>query len=635
MIQGLKDAIGSSWLLKGFLGLAMISFAVFGIGDAVNPAADPNVAIKVDQFEVRSEELQRRFNSQYEDLRDALGPDFTARDAVELGIMDSLIAELSQMAALQAASVDLNVDVADDTLRRVAMDQPAFKDQFGNFSRMQLNAVLAANNLTEQAFIDLLRADVTRQTLLQPVAANADAPAPMVDALFQYRAEQRVANLLYVADELISIEDEADEDAIRAVYDENISSFTAPEFRTAEMIVIRPRDLVPPESISQEELQSFYDENIDRYRTPPTRTVRQLIFPTEADAQAALDSREDGDTLVEVGERSGAGAPIDLGTLNETDSIGFDLSPIFAVTDTSIAGPVETDFGWHLFEVMDLTVGTIKALPVVRDEIVDFIIQDRAFDEMYEATVYLEDQLAGGVPMAEIGETPGYTYVRYDSLNRDGRDINGSPQTFPVDRERFLIQVFAADPGIESPLVETMEYAYVLRVTDVIPPAPKPFEVVRAEVEALWESEARAAASQSKAEEMMAEIGPSTNLPDLAATDDAVEYAILGPVTRFGDSLRLDYIIPARLVSPAFMDTLFAAEVGDLVSARVANGHIAARLVEVIEPSDPDLENLRAQISTSVSSTLANDLVAAFSDAVTAPYDVFVNREAVDALTPQ
>ena len=100
MIQGLTRAIKESWILKGFLGILMISFAIWGVGDSINPAVDPNVAIKVDQVEVRTEELQRRFTAEVNQLRQAIGTDFTAKDAADLGIMDNIVAQLSERATL-------------------------------------------------------------------------------------------------------------------------------------------------------------------------------------------------------------------------------------------------------------------------------------------------------------------------------------------------------------------------------------------------------------------------------------------------------------------------------------------------------------------------------------------------------
>ena len=635
MIQGLTRAIKESWILKGFLGILMISFAIWGVGDSINPAVDPNVAIKVDQVEVRTEELQRRFTAEVNQLRQAIGTDFTAKDAADLGIMDNIVAQLSERATLDMAARTMGLTIPDEALRRTVLEQDAFKDETGNFNRTLLNQVLSSNGVTEQGYIDLLRSDVSRQIMLQPIAANARAPKAMIDAIFTYRAEQRLAELLYVADESVQLGDEPTEEALRQVYDENLSAFTAPEYREVEAIVISTTDLIPLDSITQEEIQLFYDENIDRYRTKPTRTVRQLVFATALDATAAYNQIKTGDTLMELGERIKVGAPIDLGELKANDNLGFDLSAVFEQNELGIIAPIQTDFGWHLFEVTALTSGSISAITVVREDIIDFIVTDRAFDEMYEATIYLEDQLAAGVPMTEIAETPGYTRIYFKTLDREGRDDTGAPLTFPIDQERIIRSSFSTDVGSESPLIESDNYAYILRVNAVIDPAPKPYKRVELDVRVLWEEQARASATLATAKALLNDIGASTDLPALANNNDAIEFAKLGPITRFGDSLLVGSIIPARLVSPVLMEILFQMNIGDTVEARVGNGHVIAKLKEILPPNGPELAQVRDQVTEAVGSALANDFVAAFTKTVSEEFNVVVNREAIDQLIPQ
>ena len=635
MIQGLTRAIKESWILKGFLGILMISFAIWGVGDSINPAVDPNVAIKVDQVEVRTEELQRRFTAEVNQLRQAIGTDFTAKDAADLGIMDNIVAQLSERATLDMAARTMGLTIPDEALRRTVLEQDAFKDETGNFNRTLLNQVLSSNGVTEQGYIDLLRSDVSRQIMLQPIAANARAPKAMIDAIFTYRAEQRSAELLYVADESVQLGDEPTEEALSQVYDENLSAFTAPEYREVEAIVISTTDLVPPDSITQEEIQLFYDENIDRYRTKPTRTVRQLVFATALDATTAYNQIKDGDTLMELGERIKVGAPIDLGELKANDNLGFDLSAVFEQNDLGISAPIQTGFGWHLFEVTALTSGSISAIPVVREDIIDFIVTDRSFDEMYEATIYLEDQLSAGVPMTEIAETPGYTRIYFKTLDREGRDATGAPLTFPIDQERIIRSSFSTDVGSESPLIESDDYSYILRVNAVIEPAPKPYKRVELDVRVLWEEQARASATLATAKALLNDIGASTDLPALANNNDAIEFAKLGPITRFGDSLLVGSIIPARLVSPALMEILFQMKIGDAVEARVGNGHVIAKLKEILPPNGPELAQVRDQVTGAVGSALANDLVTAFTRTVSEEFNVVLNREAIDQLIPQ
>jgi peptidyl-prolyl cis-trans isomerase D len=635
MIQGLTVAIKESILLKSFLGVLMISFAVWGVGDAINPALDPNVVIKVDQVEIRAEELQRRFNMEVNQLREALGPDFTAKQAADLGIMDNVIIQLSQGASLDMAARSLGLTIPDDALRRAIADQDAFKDETGNFNRLMFDMSLSSNNLTEQGFIDLIRSDITRQSMLQPVTENTGAPKRMVDALFLYRAEQRMADVIYIDDAKVKLGAEPSDQDLRTVYNENISSFTAPEYREISAIYVRPKDLVPPESITQEEIQTFYDENIDRYRTQPTRSVNQLIFSTQFEAQTAYDQVQDGDTLASLGERAGLGAPIELGTLRVRDNIGFDLESIFVLDQNTVSTPIQTDFGWHLFEVTDMTVGSISALPVVRQDIIDFIVEDRAFDEMYEATVYLEDQLAAGIPIKDVAAAPGYNYLYFESVDRDGRDSTGAPVTIPVEQDRFLRLAFSTEESLDSRLIETDEYAYILRVESVIEPAPKPYDRVKDDVPALWESQLRSMATATVAASLLNDIGPATNFADLAEEDENLLFVKLGPVTRFGNSLRLDAIIPARYISPEGLDRMFRTRVGDVIEARVAEGHVVARLVEIVPPDETSLTDARKQVEDAVRQSIANELAAEFTNAVTEAFDVTLNREIIDQITPQ
>ena len=635
MIQNMTVAIKESWLLKGFLGLVMISFAVWGVGDAINPAMDPNVVIKVDQVEVSAEELQRRFNQQLTQLREALGPDFTAKQAADLGILDTLIQQLSKSASLNMAARELGVTISDETLRKSIQEQSGFIDETGNFNRLLFNATLATNNLTEQGFIDLLRGDLLLETILQPVELSAGAPETMVDSLFLYRAEQRLADVLYIADSSIELKSEATEQELRKVYDENISSFSAPEYRHVTAAIVRPKDLVPPSSISQEEIQAYYDENIEQYRTRETRQVNQLIFGNEFEAQAAYAQAASGENLTRLAEKITLGVPIELGLLSANDNIGFDLSPIFQLALNSISTPIQTEFGWHLFEVTRVNVGSIKALPVVRDEIIALIIQERAYDEMYEATIYMEDQFAAGISVEEIASAPGFSYMQFNMVDRDGRDDTGAPLGLSVEQERFLRLAFSMERGIDSQLIETDEYAYILRVEDIIPSAPKPYERVANDVAILWEAQSQSTATAVKAKTLMNSIGPSVDLLAIAEENQDVEFVKLGPITRFGNSLRLDAIIPARYVSPEAMEKLFNSAIGDSIEARVTSGHIVARLIEVVPPDNITLAENRDIVTDAVKSSIASDLITSFTNSLTSGYNVTLNSEIIEQIIPQ
>ena len=134
---------------------------------------------------------------------------------------------------------------------------------------------------------------------------------------------------------------------------------------------------------------------------------------------------------------------------------------------------------------------------------------------------------------------------------------------------------------------------------------------------------------------LLNDIGPATNFADLAEEDENLLFVKLGPVTRFGNSLRLDAIIPARYISPEGLDRMFRTRVGDVIEARVAEGHVVARLVEIVPPDETSLTDARKQVEDAVRQSIANELAAEFTNAVTEAFDVTLNREIIDQITPQ
>src|SRR3546814_15523698 len=77
--------------------------------------------------------------------------------------------------------------------------EQAFHNEAGQFDRQRFEQLLSANGLTEDAFVAILRSDVARQQMLDSVTKGSTAPDPLVNALYRWRAERRIAEILPVA----------------------------------------------------------------------------------------------------------------------------------------------------------------------------------------------------------------------------------------------------------------------------------------------------------------------------------------------------------------------------------------------------------------------------------------------------
>ncbi|MDX2224868.1 MAG: peptidyl-prolyl cis-trans isomerase [Rhodospirillaceae bacterium] len=633
MIQGFVHAIKHSKLLKAFLLLIIVSFGVWGVGDVVTPTADPNVAVKSGSFEIRATELQRRLTSQLDRLREQLGPDAVRDRAFQANVLDNLVAELRQLAVSIQAADDLGVVISREQILRAVRQDTSFHDETGAFNQLQFQQILGQNGLDEQTFLDIYEDGLRQEVLRRPVAVGATAPQALVEKLFAYRTETRIADTLLISAEQAPAPGEPSAEDLKRTYDDNIAQFTAPEYRKIEAVVLVGSDLVPLDSISEEDARQYFEENQARYGQPEKRRIAQLVFETKEAAEAARAMAVPGDGLAVIADKAKVDPPVDLGERPRDDAL---FQPFGAAVDGAvgeISQPVETPLGWHLVEVVAIVPASVPAFEQIANDIRRTLAEEKALDVVFDASVKLEDEVAAGMPMADIAKDVGGRFIAIEAVSREGLDPSGVTVPDLIDRERFLATAFSTPVDQESELREIDGGFYALRVVGSTPPTPKPIDLVRPELVSLWQRLARIEETKKLAEKIAADIGPSTSMTQLADADQRLSYAQLGPLTRFGVSLDPAYIIDSRRVGPELLDQLFAAKVGDVMTAPVVDGYVVARLKEVVPPAPSgELATALSEIKAGTRNAMAQDLLSQFDRAIAGRYQVAVNQETLDQL---
>gem|GEM_PF-2275221 len=635
MIQWFKDVTADSIIFKGFMVIMVLSFGVWGIGDVITPGVDPNVAIQGGRFEVRATELQRQYSVQIERLRESLGPDAANDPALRQSVLNNTVEELRQTAVTNMAAFELGIEVTKERVRENVMSQEPFKDETGAFSQLRFSELLMQNQLTEPMFAKLVEDDLRQGIFLGPVGDGATAPKELVDRLFAYRAETRIADTLLVPSEAMVVGDKPTDEQLKKTYDDNIGSFTAPEYRTISAVVLARADLVPLDSIDPAAVRAFYDENAASYRAPESRKIAQLIFETKEQAEAARALMAPGDDLAKIAAKAKIDPPIDLGDRPVTDSVLAMFGDGAKTPLNEISQPVQTDLGWHLLQVSAITPESVKPFGLVENEILRQLADEKSNDAIYEASEKLEDEIAAGSSFEEAATISGGRYVKFDAIDRKGLNTTGSPVYDPgqiggVSQDAFLNLAFSTPVGVESRLMEFNGGFYVLKPESSTPPTPKPMEAMRPEIVSLWQTQEKVLAAKALAEKIAAEVKPETTLTSLADKDKRLSYAKLGPITRFGDSLTKDYVVDSRRVGPEMLTKLFSAKPGDVVVAPVFGGYVLARLKEIAPPrTDGEFAAVYADTQRTARDAIAQDLIAQFAAALDERYPVTLNSKAI------
>ncbi len=628
-LRAKKDSI----VLKAFLGLLALSFGIWGVGDFIGTSKlSPGVALKAGRAELKTQSVQRRFVRELERFREAMGGQAVNDDAIKRSVMATMMDDMTRGTIVDAAALDIGITVSRDQIREMIMKDQNFQ-QNGKFSQMLFDQTLNDNQLTEAAYVELMQMSLRNSEVMRPVAVNAYAPDTLIDGLFAYRSETRVADTLLIPAAAMTLQKTPTEDELKAVYDKNIAAFTAPEFRKLTILTLGATDLVKPESVDDAEVKTYYEQNSARYQTPESRHIVQLLFDTKEKAEAARTQAAPGDTLETLAKKANAGDVIDLGDLTTDSPLAKTISAAFAAPAHEISPPTESPLGWHLFETTAIKPKTVMTLDEAKEEIRKAIAADKGADAVYDASTHMEDALASGTPVAEVAKMIGARLDEIGPIDQAGQNKAGFPLPNLFDPKNFLPTAFSTPAGKDSKLMDlpTHDGYYVIHVDEVTPPTPKPLIDVRAQAVALWEADTRTAQAQAVADKLVADAGSSTLLSSLEAKDKRLSYAPLGPVTRFGDGAERQHVVDGARVSPQMLDKLFAAKIGDVFTAPVATGIIVARLKEIAPPKPVgDLARAREELAAATRNELSSNLADQLGRAFTIRYPVDVDQKAID-----
>ena len=255
MMQLIRGRAGSI-IVKILFGLLIIAFGFWGIGDYVQDRPSPDTVVaKVGDHNIRADELQKALQPALERLRAQFGASIDARQAKQLGILDTLLGQLIDRSLLDQETARLGLDVSDEAVRGAIFSNPAFRGPDGKFDRQIFAQVLTMNRLSEDQLVARLRHDIPRSDLLQAITSGIGEPRPVVDILYRYRNEKRLADIVAFPVASVTGIGQPSEADLSKFYDGHPDLFRAPEYRGFTVATLSPADLEQPVEIADDKLR--------------------------------------------------------------------------------------------------------------------------------------------------------------------------------------------------------------------------------------------------------------------------------------------------------------------------------------------------------------------------------------------
>ncbi|HUN75005.1 MAG TPA: peptidyl-prolyl cis-trans isomerase [Steroidobacteraceae bacterium] len=618
MLQRIGDALTTrKWLTYVLFGALAIIFAAWGAyGIATLQFGGSTNAAKVNGETIPYDEVHQAWLQQQSDWQQRVGGEMPAQ--VKARLEDELLERFVRSTLMAQHTRELGYRVTDAQLGAAVRSEPAFQLE-GRYSADVARMRLQQAGITEEAFEEDLR-QALRAAELENGIRDSDFLTPAeLQQIRALQSEQRKVQYAVLPAAKYASTAAPDDKSVQAYYDAHRADFMSPEFVHVRYAQLRLAQVASTVQLSDADLRDYYDKHKDRYVEPERRQARHILIavnPGRNDAaalkraQEVLAKAKAGANFASLAKQysddpGSAQQGGELGWSDRTSFVAPFADALFSMKPNEIAGPVKTQFGYHIIQLEGIQPGHSKAFDQARPEIEAQLRRDRAADRFGDIQEQIQQQLDQGTPTLEglakqfgmeTGEVSQFVRGTGGGALGNSRELQDAVFSDPV----------LAEHHIGGPVLIGDDRLVLVRALDHHAASPKPLAEVRDRIVAALRTEranqAALAAAQAAAQRLDSGVPFDTVVHDLGVTAEPPHF--VG---------RTDPSVPATLRDALF--TLPRPAPGKGVFRAVALNGGGAALVAVTEvredpTSDPAvLAQTRQQQSADYGTEAANNYV--------------------------
>lgn len=628
MLDGMRAA-SQNWLgrtlMAVVMGVIVVSFAIWGIGDIFRGFGQGKLGV-VGSTEISAEAYRYAYQTELQRLQQRLRRVVTNDEARQAGLDRQVLGRLVTEATLDQKARSLGLAMSDDQLAKSVQDDPAFKDASGAFDRARFDAILRDNGLNERTFVREQKATYLRQEIGEAIAGGVTTPQVMTAAVDRFRNQARSVDYVTLGSAAAGEIASPSDDELRKFYEARKPQFVAPQYRKLVTLAITPATAAKPEDVSDADALKLYDSVKEtRFGTPERRDIQQIVFPSEAEAQAAADKIKGGATFDSIAaERKLTAKDTDLGSLSRAQvSDPAVAEAAFALKQGETSAPVKGKFGYALLRVGAIAPAVLKPFADVAKELKGEIARERSKKTVQVLHDKIEDQRASGKPLTEAAKSVGLEARTIDAIDERGLDHNGLPVADLVAPADLVRAAFASDIGVDNETINTKDNGYVwFEVQKIDPSRQLSFDEVKAKVETTWRADAIEKKLVEKAGDIVKRLKGGEQLAKIAA-DEKLELKHNSNVRRTG----ADGLEPQAIVA------IFNEPDHGAGSATAPGGRLVFQILDTSSPEfNPDSDANR-DLAKQLRALVADDMLTQYVQQLEKDYGVKISEAAVRSAT--
>jgi peptidyl-prolyl cis-trans isomerase D len=527
-------------------------------------------------------------------------------------MIDQLITERAMFLEAQRLGFQVSDAEVADTIRQMVPN--LFPD--GKFvGNAQYAAMLAQQNLT----IDQFESDLRRQIMiarLRDIALEGTLVTPAeIEASYRKKAERLKIEWVKLTADKYKAEVQPTAAEMQEYFKSNAAQYMVPEKKNLSVLIADQTKLEASINPTDQELQRIYTQNQESFRTPDRAKVRHILVMTKdkpAADEPKLKAKAD-DLLKQV--RAGAdfaklakensedpGSKDNGGEywvqrngqmVKQFEDAAFTLKP-------GQSDVVKTDYGYHVFQVMERQAAGIRPFSEVKAELAAQVKKERVNEAM---------QRASEQAVAALRKDPTHPEKVAADFNMqlvkvEGYKGNEIPELGA--NPEFTQSVATLKKGDVSAATAANNKVAIAVVNDVIPARASTFEEVQNQIRDTMVQFRTAAAVRKHAQELVEKANAMGGDLAKAAKSMGLEVKTSAEFSRSGS---IDGIGAASYVAAGF-DKPDGAVFGP--SSTPDGSNVVAKVVQHLPPDMAALNAERPTIRDEIKMQRSRDRSALF-----------------------
>jgi peptidyl-prolyl cis-trans isomerase D len=387
-----------SWIL--WVIIALFVAAIFiGFGDVTSfgrGATSSHVAATVGHDSVTREDYQRSYQALQRRFQQMYGEQFTPEMEKQMQLPLQALTQAINQKVLLAEADRLGLKASDEEVRDRILTAPTFQDEKGHFVGESLyrQYLLEQLHMTPDDFERTLRDDLVLGKLVETLKAGVYISDDEVDRAYRDQVEKAKVRYVELPRGRFVQAQEVTPAELNAYYEAHKAEFKLPEQRDGAYVLVEKAKLLPQVQVDDKAMKDYYDAHAKEFAQQEQVHARHILAKVDdqhpdaaaqkkiADAKARLAKGEDFAKVArelsdDPGSKDKGG---DLGLFGRNAMVKEFEDAAFKAEPHQLVGPVHSNFGYHLIEVLEKKPGGQQPFEQVKQQIGTRLALERSQD---------------------------------------------------------------------------------------------------------------------------------------------------------------------------------------------------------------------------------------------------------------